>query len=320
MPTVQTNNLLTTQYRQAPLPQNIPYHDRIYNAAEKGWSYVGSAMRTSRHILTAGLRSCLFGGQDKKVQGMITRYKIFSAFNIPFNAVSISSQAEKIRQSFERNDYEGIYLGLLACFILVGDILDSLATSVNAALETFASMTSQFISSVGLPLGFILVGLGSISRAVRLYHLNQFSSALAKERFMNPRARMTPQEIRSSVSRYLKNLKTDDPQKLIALERHTTSSAANLLKNLYIAVEKKGPLDAKETAKVVETLHRIYSHLREEMAIQTTHAVSSLFIFTALCLIFLSIGTALPFVLFGVVGLTKLMLQSYQDFRQERLH
>ena len=296
----------------------------VYRAAEQAWGYVGKSLIISRNILNAGLRSGLWAslggpGTVLKVQTAITRSRLFSIINLPFNSVSISAQATKIKQSLGRSDNEGLGLGLLTFAILIGDSLDSLATVSNAALETFFSTSSPLVSSIGLPLGFVINSMGSISRGIRLHHLDQACRGLENERFMKSGSNMKPQEIRSSVSRYLNGLGLDDPKKLIVLERHTTSGAANLLKELNDSLNQAGSFDEKRAAKVLETLHQINRSLRKERTIQAAYAATNLLIFTSLCLMLASVTLELPFILLAISWSARLILQVYQDFVQETL-
>lgn len=130
---------------------------------------------------------------------------------------------------------------------------------------------------------------------------------------------MKPQEIRSSVSRYLNGLGLDDPKKLIVLERHTTSGAANLLKELNDSLNQAGSFDEKRAAKVLETLHQINRSLRKERTIQAAYAATNLLIFTSLCLMLASVTLELPFILLAISWSARLILQVYQDFVQETL-
>jgi hypothetical protein len=296
----------------------------LYQAAEQAWGYAGKSLIISRNIMNAGLRSGLWSslggtGTVLKIQTAITRSRLFSIINLPFNSVSISAQAAKIKQSLGRSDNEGLGLGLLTLAILIGDSIDSLATVANAALDTFFSTTSPLISAIGLPLGFAINGMGSISRGIRLYHLEQARRGLENERFMKSGSIMKPEEIRSSVSTYLNGLGLNDPNQRIVLERHTTSGAANLLKELNDSLNQDAVFDEKRAAKVLETLHQINGSLRKEITVQTAYAVTNLLIFTSLCLMLASVTLELPFILLAVSWSARLILQVYQDFVQEAL-
>jgi|GEM_PF-5569081 len=312
---------------RAPLTpkQHASFHVPIvYRAAEQAWGYAGKSLIISRNILNAGLRSGLWhslggSGTVLKIQTAITRSRLFSIINLPFNSVSISAQAAKIKQSLARSDNEGLGLSLLTFAILIGDSLDSLATVANAALDTFFSTTSPLISSIGLPLGFAINGMGSLSRGIRLYHLEQACRGLENQCFMKSGSDMKPEEIRSSVSLYLNGLGLNDPNKRIVLERHTTNGAANLLKELNDSLNQAGLFDEKRAAKVLETLHQINGSLRKEMTVQTAYAATNLLIFTSLCLMLASVTLELPFILLAISWSARLILQVYQDFVQETL-
>lgn len=313
-----------------PLPQSLVREEKDvprgkYLAAEKAWSYASKSLAATRNMLNASLRSCqwfsICGSRTaQKVQAGITRSKIFSVITVPFNTMSIPTQAAKIGQSYNHRDWEGIYLGLLSFAILLGDTIDSLATSVNAALMTFTSTSNSVLASLGLPLGFFLVSFGSLSRGIRIYNLNQFCSKMGNYRFMLNGSKMTPEEIRSSASRFLNDLGLNKSKKnVIALERHTTTAAANLLKDLSDALKKPGPLNDKEAAQILETFHQIDRALQEELVVQGSYAATNLLIFTSLCLLATSFITSLPYLLLTLGWSGRLLLQSYQDFYQTRL-
>lgn len=313
-----------------PLPQPLVRETKTapngkYLAMEKAWSYTSKSLAATRNMLNASLRSCrwfsMCGSRTaQKVQNGITRSKMLSIIAIPFNAISISTQAAKIGQSYNQRDWEGIYLGLLSFAILLGDTVDSLATSVNAALTTFASTSNSVLSSLGLPLGFFLVSFGSLSRGIRIYNLNQFCSKMGNYRFMLSGSKMTPEEIRSSASRFLNDLGLNKSKRnLVALERHTTTAAANLMKDLRDALKKPGPINDKEAVKILEAFHQIDRALQEEMAVQGGYAATNLLIFTSLCLLATSFITSVPYLLLTLGWSGRLLLQSYQDFYQKRL-
>jgi hypothetical protein len=306
-----------------PFPQEakaLSPTSRVYRSAEKGWSYGGKSLTVTRHVLNAGLRASLWGGTGTtgKVQGVISRSKLFSALGVGFNLATFPTHMAKIEKNFERSDIEGLSLALLTFAILIGDTLDSFLTSVNGAIETLALTPSQWIASIGLPLGFAVVSLGSLSRAVRLYHLHQASNGLSGVEFMETSG-LRPQEIHRAATRFLKSLKLEDPKALAGIERHTSDGAAKLLKQLSSSLEKIDPSDEKYMAEVVETFHRIQRHLREEMAIQIAYAATNLLIFTSLCLMAASLVTALPFILLGTAWTARMLIQVYQDLQQDTL-
>src|SRR5690242_6243007 len=86
------------------LQQHTSFHAPIvYRTAEQAWGYAGKSLIISRNILNAGLRSGLWAslggsGTVLKIQTAITRSRLFSIINLPFNSVSISAQAAKIKQ------------------------------------------------------------------------------------------------------------------------------------------------------------------------------------------------------------------------------
>lgn len=316
---IQVTSIFGSQIRERPFPpagRTPSQASRVYRVAEKGWSYGGKSLTVTRHALNAGLRASLWAGKEsaRKVQGVISRSKLFSALSVGFNLAAFSTHAAKIQKNYERSDIEGLSLALLTFAILIGDTIDSILTSVNGAIETLALTPSQWIASIGLPLGFTIVSLGSLSRAIRLYHLHQASSALSSLEFMKTSG-MRPQEIHRIATRFLKALKLDDPKELAAIERHTTDGAAKLLKDLSSSLEKLDTSDEMNSAEVVKTFHRIQKHLREEMAIQIAYCASNLLIFTSLCLMAASLVTALPFILLGTAWTARLLIQLYQDLQ-----
>ncbi len=323
---VQLSRISGAQTLKRPIPQEARASSptsrvsKAYRAVEKGWSYGGKSLTVTRHILNAGLRASLWEGKETtgKVQSVISRSKLFAALGVGFNLATFSTHVGKIRKNFERSDIEGLSLALLTFTILIGDTLDSILTSVNGAIETLALTPSQWIASIGLPLGFAIMSLGSLSRAVRLYHLHQASNALAHVDFMKTSG-MRPQEIHRAVTRFLKTLRLDDPKELAAIERHTTDGAAKLLKDLSSSLEKIDSSNEKNMAEVVETFHRIQRHLREEMAIQIAYSATNLLLFTSLCLMVASAATALPYILLGTAWTARLLIQAYQDLQQDTL-
>jgi hypothetical protein len=308
---VQLSRVYKTKTFLQPLPEAPVAPSRVstaYRAAAKGWSYSGTSLKVTRHFLNAGLRARLLTKKESvgRAQNFISRSKIFSALSVGFNLANFSTHVAKIGKNLERGDVEGVSLALLTFAILIADTLDSLLTSVSGAFETLALKPSPWIGSLGLPLGFAIVSLGSLSRTIRLYHLHQFSKSLS----LVETSCMTPH-------RFLKDFPLDDPQKMAALERHTSEGTTNLLKNLSVSLETIDPSDEKNMGKAVETLHRLQRHVLEEMAIQIAYFATNLLIFTALCLMAASFTTPLPYILLGTAWTARMGIQAYQDLGQE---
>lgn len=322
--TVNVNKISDNRPGPAPSIQIAKADSRVYRASEKIWSYAGKSLVVARNLLNGALRTCYWISSSApstigKIQTVITQSKIFSIIGVPFHAVSIAALSGKIGNSFTVNDLEGIFLGILSSSILLLDAVDSLTTSVNAATQTFASTSIQWMSAIGLPIGFGIVGLGSISRGIRLYNLNQFCRSLEQATFM--KGTLSPQELRSSLSRFLKeNLNLGDKLKETALERHTNRATVELLKDLQASLEQIGDLNDSQADAILKTLRQIDVSLRKEMLVQGCYVTTNILMFTALCLFLLAPpSSAVPFFLLAASWSTRLILQGYQDFIQERL-
>ena len=74
----------------------------------------------------------------------------------------------KIFMAFKTNDKEAIALGGLSFTIIAVDIFDSAATFINAFLPTISLLPIVTLAATGLPLGFIISGLGTVSRTIQI--------------------------------------------------------------------------------------------------------------------------------------------------------
>jgi hypothetical protein len=144
-----------------------------YATCEHLWSYLGKISLLARSILNAAARSCsiiaMAGSHFPDVVKDITnQLKLLSIVSLPFSVVDIHSAAGKIFAGFLAKDAEGSVLSALSFTIIAADIVDSVATFINAALVLSSANPIALFSAIGLPLGFTMVGLGIISRTIQI--------------------------------------------------------------------------------------------------------------------------------------------------------
>lgn len=155
--------------------RSLPNRYKIlsYSTCEHLWSYLGKIVLLIRSLLNIAIRnSYIIAAAGKNfpqtVKDTITRMKLFSIVSVPFSLVNLDSTVRKIFNSFLLNDREGMALSTLSFTIIAADVIDSVTTFINASLALSSANPIGIFSALGLPLGFTMSGLGTISRTIQV--------------------------------------------------------------------------------------------------------------------------------------------------------
>lgn len=288
------------------------------------WSYFSKSLLISRNFLNGAMQTNLWsqiGSSEatKKIQSAVLQSKLFSICSVPFNIRALKSQLGKINASFLYRDIEGLFLASLSVSIIATDIIDSLATFTNAALQTFASSSSQALSSLGMPIGFTLVALGAISRSTRMLHYQQFRDLLSQEVFLT-NAEISLEECKAQLQKFFKEkLRLDNLKSQAFWQRRMSADAWKLLMTIQRSLESSSPLTPDQLVAIRETFKQIDSLIQEEMAVNCGYIATNVAIFASLCLFVFSSPSPLPYFLLAASWSSRIMLQAYQDYRSHQI-
>ena len=140
---------------------------KVFAACEHVWSYLGKVATLTRHLLNITIKTChrlsMCCDFNTRVLSVITRLKLLSLVSVPFSIASIQTVAHKLINSFRLSDGEGVALASLSLTLIATDIVDSLTTFVNATLAIASKAPVKLFSTIGMPLAFTLIGLGTLS-------------------------------------------------------------------------------------------------------------------------------------------------------------
>jgi hypothetical protein len=283
---------VNASYSQPPLVQ------RLYRKSEHAWSYLGKIVLLSRHLLNATVKTChrltLSCHQlDTKVVAAIVRLKLLSIVGVPFTLFDMRATAGKIFKSLQAKDAEGVALGSLSFVVMSGDVVDSLATFINAVCGVAANTSVPLLSAIGMPLAFGLVGLGSLSRTIQM----------------------------AKTYALYKNLKGQDLQELWklkeksreALLRSAPAPVVAEIEKLLALLQPGKQLTVEEAQELLKGLDRIRLKLMKKMGIDVANLVANLLTFVGLSLFFTPLPPVAPFIFLAASLGLKLATLAFQD-------
>lgn len=157
-----------------------------FSSCEHLWSYLGKILLISRSFLNAAARSgyvLTLAGENfpNAVKDITNRLKLFAIVTVPFSVVNANSAAGKIFDGFLANDREEVALNALSFTIISADIVDSVTTFINASLVLLCANPVALFSVMGLPLGFTMAGLGTVSRIMQIVRDLKFANKTSSE-------------------------------------------------------------------------------------------------------------------------------------------
>jgi len=288
---------------------------KIYERADHIWSYLGKVTLLTRHSLNAASKSChliSLLGEDLpgRIRKTTTRLKLFSIVSIPFSLISLKSISEKIFKNSLINDREGVVLNSLSFTIIVIDIFDSTSTFVNTVLDLSTRTPIASLSALGLPCGFAMSGLGTISRIVQIaktYQVHKSVSDVRKELLEALlEKKLGINEIQAKIAAPIKGKILKAIPGEIELQLH----------KLYrlITTDRNEIFTSQQMDEISQLLDAIQAMLKKKFIIEGLGVFANTLTISALCLFCLGSLSSTPFLLLASSFFTRIISLTYQDF------
>lgn len=276
----------------------------VYKRFEKTWSYAGKVLLLARHIFNTVLNSCrwiaLSCEARKGFQNAALRLKIFSIVSVPLNMTAMPAMYRKVMKNVHWDYPKGVALSSLSAVLLAADTFDSLTTFVNATLQITSRPTIGWMSSLGMPLAYSIVGIGTIVRIVKIRDV----SGLLGE--MELCKKLSREELKEALTNLLQRKVVLEEMRAAMLEQRGNAKVVRLIEAL------EGLL-ATDEADIAQILREIVEVLKRERGIQTGYLVSNLISAGALSTFSLPGVPFVPFILLAISMTMRIGLQVYQD-------
>lgn len=309
--TVTGSNLIVNEgFFQNPASIRL----KIYDKAEHVWSYLGKTIILTRQLMNAATKSrkwINFLGQDLlgRFQKTITRLKLFSIVSVPFNLVSLKSISEKIFKNYTINDMEGVRSGSLTATIIAIDVFDSISTFVNAVLELSARVPIASLSALGIPSGFAMSGLGTISRSLQITKICQVYKSISN---VQKAMREAFLEKKLGVNQIRANLSAPLTEKVLkALPGDIESQLRKL--NQLINNESTETFTPDQLKEISQILAGIQGTIKKKFVVEGLGIFANTLNISALSLICLGTVSSQPFLLMASCYFTRILSLAYQD-------
>lgn len=241
---------------------------KIFDACDHGWNYAGKAVALTRHSLNFSIKTVVEKCDlHEKISGVATKLKFFSIVSVPFSIASAISTFQKIIKSFQLKDFEGIALASLSFTVINLDIFDSITTFINTGLLVAYNAPLEFISILGMPVTFALIGLGSCSRIIQMVKThnlgkNLFEEVLSKKSNESSDVDLLPAALKEFLEKKLE-VKETDPEYLDLIKNmEKADDRKKVLKNLV--EKKKAALQRSSTPEVVKKFERLFELVKSD--------------------------------------------------------
>jgi hypothetical protein len=271
---------------------------------------LNAAARSDRVLAAAG------PDFPHKVKYIVTRMKLFTIVSVPFSCTALKATVQKIFKSMHLHDHEGIALSMLSLTVISADIVDSVTTFVNAALETASKQAIPAFSALGLPLGYTITTVGTISRIIQIAKTCHLYNSLKKVEASEEKRKQLRQFLENKFGLTLdeKMLSKDDMAKLIEkknadLLRAAPPEAVAELRELYLMLRQ----DHLNMDEVSKKLDHISSLLIKKMMGDAIGIGANMVAFSALSLFTLGAAGAAPFILLTVSFAIRISGAAFQD-------
>lgn len=311
-----------------------------YSKCKHAWSYLGKINIIARQSLTAAAKSAhliaLAGMKFPKILGEVTtRMKLFAVVSIPFSLDDITSTAKKILTSLYVNDKEGIVLSTLSFTVIAADIVDSFTTFFNAAMTLCVGAPLAFFSAMGLPLGFTMAGVGTISRTIQVAKSALLHRAINKEvlseKSLNKESLKAFLEKTLGINEEMKSLLTISPEQLTekqksriqllkdnnkaAILRAAPAESLNEMESLLAMLEEspEGSFSPEQQKEITDRFKTIQAQIIKKMNADGMSICANLFSLAALTLFTIGSSTPTPFILLAISFSIRLAVVYYQD-------
>jgi hypothetical protein len=237
--------------------------------------------------------------------------------SVPLNAVSIPGQIKKIRASIQLYDVEGTFINGLGLSLLSTDIMDSTTTFINALRTLLSQPVIAQLSAIGMPLTFLLLTQGTVSRGIRLKNLIAFSR-LQEQITSQLKDSDTSREIRKAIQTFLESTIGTEAQlkdhQAAILERHTNAKVVSLLKELDQWIQEHETISQQDIGHLLQVFEEIPQLLKKDKHVQEINLVSFFLKISAMLAFYTSIPSVVPFLALAAGFSGRLLAQAYQDF------
>ncbi|MBA2368659.1 MAG: hypothetical protein H0V82_06510 [Candidatus Protochlamydia sp.] len=335
-----TNTGINFPGQSFELSSSSPFRALTYSKCEHAWSYLGKVSLLTRNMLNTAARNHYVMASTGKgfpdtLKEAAIKMKLLSIFGVPFSLVDLSSIIAKSLNSLSLKDWEGTAFGALSLTITTAEIVDSLTTFINASLTVSSLKPIEAFSTLGLPLGFTMSSLGTISRTIQIgKSLNLFRNINLK---VNQEVNFDRAELQSFLERILmidkelktllripqdeltgidqntiKNLKEKNKASLL---RAVSQDAVKELEALLVLLEAnpQSPISLDQQVRITRTFKEIQFYLSKKMQVDALAILANLITLSALNLFRLGSSTASPFALLSLAFSVRLAALYYNE-------
>lgn len=284
---------------------------RVFESSEHIWSYLGKLVILTRHALNITVKTCqraaLCCSLNRRILTAVTRLKLFSIVGVPFSIFSVHSAAQKLFKSFDLRDKEGVLLGSLTIALIATDIVDSLATFINAALAALSKAPVALLSTLGMPIAFALIGMGSASRTIQLIK----TYSVFKEFQKAEKGQGLEQFLKAQLGSW--ELQMLKEKKRAALLRAAPAEVVKEFERIEELLKDQRKLTEKELAALGKSLDKISQLLTKKMIVDAANLMANILSFIGLTLFFFTVPPVTPFIFLAASMVLKISTLAFQD-------
>lgn len=328
------------------IAQNPPkkkFRSLVYDTCEHAWSYLGKIAVITRNFLNGVAKSCyLFVTTCKdlseRLQDITKHMKFLSIVGVFFSIFDLIATSQKLVKNVLFNDKEGVALSAISFTIIASDIMDSITTFVNTTLAVAGAKTIEVFSAVSLPLGFIMVGFGTISRTVHIAKSAHLYRKIRQE--INSHDNLDRSSLKAFLEKTLgideelksllkipsdqltkvqrKKIEKLKEKKKMAILRAAPSEAVKDLEKLLTLLNENPneELTVDKKIEIEKLLENVQKHLRKKLTTDTIAIVANMFSLAALILFAIGTSGAVPFVLVVIAFAIRLASLIYHDLHK----
>jgi uncharacterized protein YaaW (UPF0174 family) len=241
----------------------------------------------------------------------------------------------KILNSLVLRDAEGLALSTLSFTIIATDVIDSFQTFINTSLTLTFVNPHLIFSSLGLPFGYTMSGLGVISRTIQVAKAanlyRNINTKIDVEHSLNKELLLQFLEDTLGLDDELKSLRSLSPEELSEVQRDkiqriNDKNKADIIRAAPMAAVKEmeklveilqetsdKKLSTEQLEQTLKSLQTIQQHIEKKIRVDMLGIVANLFNLTSLILFTLGSATALTFVLKSIAFSIRLGALYHQD-------
>lgn len=312
-----------------------------YSNGEYIWSYLGKINAIARNLLNASARiHPLLKITGKNYVGVVrnltTHMKLFSLFTVIFSWNGINSVSKKIFNGLSHRDKEAVLLGTLSFTIITVEIVDSLTTFINNGLTVISANSIAAFSTLGLPIAYLMSGLGIISRTIQIAKTSNLYRHINKEILSNENVNQDlikkflekklgiNEELKFLLSLPVDQLSNTQLKKIEVLKeknqaailRSAPKAAVEDLEKLLALIEKnplEETLSKAQLNLIFKTLENVQLELKKKVKNDVLGLVASLISLAATILLTIGSISFWPFLLLALAVSIRLSSVIYQN-------